>query len=133
MDILQIVGIALVTTVATLLLKQLKPEYAVLVGVCGSVLLLIITVDYLTQIIGVFNLLMQKTGISSNLFSIVIKIIGIGYLIEFTANLCADAGMGGLSEKVLLAGKLLIFAMSLPILYNIIEIIMELLPWKNPN
>lgn len=130
MDILQIVGIGLVTTIAALLLKQIKPEMAVLVGLCGGVLLLLMTVDYLTQIIGVFNLIVQKTGLSSNLFSIIIKIIGIGYLTEFTSNMCSDAGMGGLGDKVLLAGKLLIFVMSLPIIYNIIEIIVELLPWK---
>ena len=128
MDILQIVGIGLVTTIAALLLKQIKPEMAALVGVCGGVLLLLMTVDYLTQIIDVFNLIVQKTGLSSNLFSIIIKIIGIGYLTEFTANMCSDAGMSGLGDKVLLAGKLMIFVMSLPIIYNIIEIIVELLP-----
>lgn len=128
MEILQIVGIGLVTVIAALVLKQIKPEMAVLVSLCGGILLLLLTVEYLTDIIGVFNLIVQKTGLSSGIFAIVIKIIGIGYLIEFTANLCADAGMGSLGEKVLLAGKLIIFTMSLPIIYNIIEIIVELLP-----
>lgn len=128
MEILQIVGIGLVTVIAALLLKQIKPEMAVLVALCGGILLLLLTVEYLTEIIGVFNLIVQKTGLSGGVFAIVIKIIGIGYLIEFTANLCADAGMGSLGDKVLLAGKLMIFAMSLPIIYNIIEIIVELLP-----
>ncbi len=128
MDIVQIVGIGLVTMIAALLLKQIKPEYSMLVVICGSVLLLLLTMDYLTQVIGVFNILVQKTGLSSNMFSIIIKIIGIGYLTEFTANLCSDSGMSGLGDKVLLAGKLLIFVMSLPIIYNIIDIIMELLP-----
>jgi stage III sporulation protein AD len=128
MDILQIVGIGLVTVIASLLLKQIKPEYAMLISICGSVLLLLLTVDYLTQVIGVFQTIVQKTGLSNNLFSIIIKIIGIGYLTEFTANLCSDSGLGGVGDKVLLAGKLLIFVMSLPIIYNIIEIISELLP-----
>lgn len=128
MDILQIVGIGMVTAIATLLLKQIKPEYAIIVSMCGTILLLMLTVDYLTQVIGVFNTIVQKTGLSSNLFSIIIKIIGIGYLTEFTANLCQDSGIGGVGDKVLLAGKLLIFVMSLPIIYNILDIIMELLP-----
>lgn len=128
MEILQIVGIGLVTVIAGLLLKQIKPEMAVLVVLCGGILLLLLTVEYLTEIIGVFNLIVEKTGLSSGIFAIVIKIIGIGYLIEFTANLCADAGMSSLGDKVLLAGKLMIFAISLPIIYNIIEIIVELLP-----
>lgn len=128
MEIVQIVGIGLVTMIASLLLKQIKPEYAMLVVICGSVLLLLMTMNYLTQVVGVFNIIVQKTGLSSNLFAIIIKIIGIGYLTEFTANLCLDSGMSGLGDKVLLAGKLLIFVMSLPIIYNIIDIIMELLP-----
>ena len=128
MEIIQIVGIGLVTTVTALLLKQIKPELSVLVGVCGGVLLLLMTVDYITQIIGFFKVIVEKTGLSSSLFGIIIKIIGIGYLTEFTANLCSDSGMSGLGDKVLLAGKLMIFVMSLPVIYNIIDIVVGLLP-----
>jgi stage III sporulation protein AD len=128
MEVLQIVGIGFVTCIAALLLKQIKPELAVLVAMCGGILLLLMTVNYLTEVVGVFNIIVQKTGLSSGIFSIIIKMIGLGYLIEFTANLCQDAGMGGLGDKVLLAGKLMIFTMSLPVIYNIIEIVVELLP-----
>ena len=60
MEILQIVGIGLVTVIAALVLKQIKPEMAVLVSLCGGILLLLLTVEYLTDIIGVFNLIVQK-------------------------------------------------------------------------
>lgn len=128
MEILQIVGIGLITAVAGMLLKQIKPEMAILVSVCGSIILLLMTVNYLSQILNVFDVIIKKTGLSSNLFTVIIKIFGIGYLTEFTANLCADAGMSSLADKVLLAGKLLIFVMALPIISNIIDIIVELLP-----
>ncbi len=128
MEILKIVGIGLITCIASLILKQVKQEISILVGLCGGVIILLMTIDYLGQIIGTFQILISKTGLSLTLFTVILKIIGVGYLTEFTANVCTDSGMSGLGDKILLAGKVLIFVMALPIISNLIEIIVGLLP-----
>ena len=55
------------------------------------------------------------------------KNIGIGYLVDFSAGIIEDAGAKSVSEKVILAGKVLIMAMSLPILVKLFEIIESIL------
>lgn len=132
MEILKIVGIGLVTCIAGLILKPIKPEISILIGVCGGVLVLFFTIDYVGEILGVFQFLLQKTGLSSsaNLFSLILKILGIGYITEFAANVCSDSGMAGLGDKILLAGKVIIFTLALPIISNIVDIIVGLLSWK---
>lgn len=127
MEIFKIVGIALITCITAILLKQLKPEMSIIVALCGGIVILSMTIDYLADILSVFNTVIEKTGLSSKLFGTILKIIGIGYITEWTANICADTGLNSLADKILLAGKLLIFVFSLPIITNIIDIITQLL------
>lgn len=128
MDIIKILAIALITCIATIIVKQVKPDFANLVTLAGGIVVLLMLVDYINQVFDVLKLLVDKTNLSPGLFSIVLKIIGIGYLTEFTANICNDSGSSSLANKVLFAGKIVILVMSLPILINIIEIIMGILP-----
>ncbi|MDD2445668.1 MAG: stage III sporulation protein AD [Clostridia bacterium] len=128
MDIIKILAIALITCIATIIVKQVKPDFANLVTLAGGIVILLMLVDYINQVFDVLRLLVDKTNLSPGLFGIILKIIGIGYLTEFTANICTDSGSSSLANKVLFAGKIIILVMSLPILINIIEIIMEILP-----
>lgn len=128
MDIVKILAVALLTCVATLIVRQVKPDFASLVSLAGGVIILLMLVDYVNQIFDVLATLAEKTKLSSGLFSIVLKIVGIAYLTEFTASICNDSGSSSLASKVLFAGKIIILILALPILTNIIEIIMGILP-----
>ncbi len=127
MDLFKILGIGLITCITSLIVKQVKPDVASIISIAGGVVILLMVVDYVAQIFDVFKVVMNKTGLPSNLFSIVLKIVGIGYLTEFAANICSDAGSNSLADKILLAGKIMILFMSLPIITNIIDIVVELL------
>ena len=127
-DIIRILGIGLVTVFASMLLKSIKPEISLIVGLCGGVLILFQTIYYIFQIVETFTNIIQRTGINTGLFRTVLKIIGVGYLAEFGANACIDAGSVSVADKIVFAGKIIILVMSLPIVTNIIQIIMEILP-----
>ena len=128
MDIFKILAIALLTCVATLVVKQVKPDFASIVAIAGGVIILLMLIDYLEQIVGVFQTIVEKTNLSPSILSTILKIIGVGYLTEFTSNICTDSGSSNLAGKVLLAGKIIILVMSLPILTNIIDIVVGILP-----
>ena len=127
MDVFKIVGIGLVACIVVIVVKQLKPELAVTVIVSISVLMLIYILKNFSQIFYVFNQIIEKTGINNDLFLILIKIIGIGYLVEFGASICEDSGNSSIANKVILGGKIAIFIMSLPIIQNLFNLILELL------
>lgn len=128
MDIFRIIGVGLATAITALIVKQVKPEIAVVVGLCGGIIMVLMIVDSATNIISVFNSLVSKSGVSSGIFSAVLKIIGLGYITEFSASLCNDAGATSIGNKILLGGKILILISALPIETNLIDIIAELLP-----
>jgi len=128
MDILRVIGIALATTAAVLLLKPHKPEIAALVGLFGGLLVILMFVESLQFIIDNMTNLVQQTGVRSELFSALVRIIGIGYLTEFAAAICDEAGNNAMAKKVTLAGKVLILILALPIVNNLIEIVTQILP-----
>ena len=71
---------------------------------------------------------MQATNLDSDIFILLIKIIGVGYITEFSANICQDSGNSAMASKILLAGKLVIFVMAIPIITSLIELIVSIMP-----
>lgn len=131
MEIFKIIGIGIITCIVVIIVKQIKPEFAVVALIAGSVIMLVYIFDYFVNILGVFANIVNKTGINQELFSIILKIIGVGYLIEFAANICADSGNPAIADKIVLGGKLLILIISMPIITNLLDVIVSLIPWKN--
>ena len=128
MEVFRIIGIGVITAIAALIVKQIKPEISVVIIITGGILMILTMVESLTGIFDVFNSLIEKTGLAKGLFSVVLKIVGVGYISEFSANLCYDAGVSSIADKILFGGKILILALSMPIVSNIIEILAELMP-----
>ena len=56
----------------------------------------------------------------------VLKVIGIAYLTQFGAQLCADAGEGTVAAKIELAGKILMMTAAAPVLIGLLELVMGL-------
>ncbi|MCL2540674.1 MAG: stage III sporulation AC/AD family protein [Firmicutes bacterium] len=127
-EIFKIIGIGLITVIAVIIVKQTKPEIAILVGVAGSVLVFFFIVDLLSSVFGLFNYIVDKSGINNQLFTLLLKIVGVGYLTEFAANIASDSGNNGMASKIQLGGKLTIFVLAIPIITELINIIVGMLP-----
>lgn len=130
MELIKIIGIGLITSIAVLIVKQVKPEVAIIVSITGSIVMLLMLVDMLASIIDVFGVLVNKTGLDKQLFASVLKIIGVGYITEFSANVCSDTGNKSIADKILLSGKVIILVLALPIITALIDIIVGIMPWE---
>lgn len=128
MEIFKIVGLGIIISIMLVIVKQIKPELSVALLVAGSIVMLIMIFKYFTNAFSVFETIIEKTGIDGNLFSVLLKIIGIGYLVEFGAGICNDTGNGSVGDKVVLGGKILIFIVAIPIITNLLEIVIGLIP-----
>ena len=113
---------------ACLIVKPIRADFAIFISIVGGIIVLFYCVSYLSQIFDVFNNIFDISGINTSLYSIILKIIGIGYLTEFTAGICSDTGNSSLGDKVLLGGKIVILVMAIPIVTSILQIVVELLP-----
>ena len=127
MVIFKIIGVGIITSLAVMLLKQLKPEISIVVGMSGSIIILFMILNALSGVIENFTTMTERIGIDSELFFLLLKIIGIGYITEFSANLCSDCGSNSIADKILLAGKVVIMLLAIPIINTLIEIIYGLM------
>ena len=126
--IFKILAIALITSIASLIVRPVRNDFAVMIALTGGVVILVLVLSYLTGIFDTIKNVIDTTGVSSGLYSLILKIVGIGYLVEFTAGVCSETGNSGLGDKVLLGGKVVMMVMALPIVTSILQIIMEILP-----
>ena len=124
----KIIGIALVTCVSFIIIKPIRNDFAIIISVVGGVIITFYIFSYLNGVFDIFNNVFKISGVNSSIYTIILKIIGIGYLTEFTANICSDTGNSSLGDKVLLGGKIIILVLALPIVTGILDIVMELLP-----
>ena len=113
----------MVTAIAAVLLRASKPELSFAVTVAGTVIILLFAVDLFAQSFGIFSEIGAATGIDSSLIRTILKIVAIGYLVEFAAGIVEDFGAKSVADKLVLAGKVIIFTVSVPIIRGLVALI----------
>lgn len=128
MEIVQVIAIAFIATFIVMILKQYRPEFSIYISIIAGILIFFIVIVKLTSVIEIIKSLSSKLGTNVQYFSLLIKITGIAYLSEFATNICKDSGETAIASKVELAGRVIIIAMSVPILGALIDTITNILP-----
>ena len=123
MELIKIALIAVVGALLFIYLKTNSSDLAGLVVVASGILILILTVDYVIQTVVFFRKMSEMTGIDATSFKIIIKIVAISYLADFSSALCVDLGSTNLGEKVSFAGRVIIFVLSFPVILNLFKVI----------
>jgi len=120
--------IGMATALGVLLLRQAKPELAVVVGLVGTILIFMMVVTGLTKIISSINGIVNQTGLAIQLFANILKIVGIGYLCEIASSICQEAGAKTVSDMVILGGKVIIMVLAIPIIQALVDVVLGVLP-----
>ncbi|MFD1772379.1 stage III sporulation protein AD [Paenibacillus rhizophilus] len=128
MEIIQIIGIGLMSTVLILVLKEQKPMFAFLLAAATGILIFLFLIGKIGGVISTLQRLAESSGMETVYLKTVFKIIGIAYIAEFGAQIVRDAGQESIASKIELAGKVLIMTLAVPIIGIIIETVMKLLP-----
>lgn len=128
MDIIKIIGIAFVSVIIIVILKQYRPEFGIYASILAGVLILTLASNTLSGIIDMIKSISNKTNINSQFLMILIKITGIAILTEFAVSVCKDSGESAIASKVDIGGKIIIISMSIPIINALIETVVKVLP-----
>lgn len=122
----KVIAIALVTIVLNVIVKQYKPEFAVFINVCGGLLIFILLIDEVKMVVdSMINI--ELKVIDTSVISSLIKILGIGYVTEFTANLAEESGNKSIATKIIFGGKIAICVATLPIIKMLLNAILSLI------
>lgn len=125
--IFKLVAIALLGIVVVSLLRTAKPEFAVFAVIATGVIMVITMITSLQSVILAFDKLVEKSGIDDAVFAAVLKIIGIGYLTEYSASIATDAGCASIAQKLQFGGKIVIFLMSVSVVTALVDVVSGLM------
>lgn len=123
MELVKIIGVAFITTISASLLKSTKPELSFAITLTGIIVILTFIIDGMKNTISAFSQIAQITGVENGLIKILLKIVGVGYLTEFSAGVLTDFGSPSIADKVALGGKIAIVILSLPIIQSLLNLV----------
>ena len=127
MNISAIVGIALVSASIIVLIRKNAPEFAVPVSVTASMIILIISMVFASEVFEKIEEIASVSTVSSDNVKIIFKALGVCYITQIGKDVCNDCGESALGDKVDLAGKITIATMSLGIITQVLELITEII------
>ncbi|SHO52574.1 SpoIIIAC/SpoIIIAD family protein [Anaerocolumna xylanovorans] len=120
-----IVGISVV--LLAIIFKNYKSEYSVYISLAGCILIFYLGFSKLELIISTIKKIQAYINLNESYLGILIKIIGITYIAEFSADLCKDFGHTAVANQIELVGKLTILATGMPILLALLDTINKFL------
>lgn len=119
---LKIFLIAFVALAAIVLLKQIKPEFALLLKFAVLLLLGFLVFSEVSDAVSEIFLFGERVSIDSEMLKILLKALGLCLVAQIASDVCKDCGESALSTSVELVGKLSIVLMALPVAAQLIEI-----------
>ena len=119
-----IIGIAVVLLAVEL--KAHKPVLGIVLAMTGALLIMIISMDKIFLVINQIQSVFDSLGDGTGYLVILLKVLGVTYLCQFSSSVCKDAGFGNLSDQIQIFGKLYIMLAGMPILLAFIETIQQL-------
>lgn len=123
----RIIGIGIIGSILSLLIKRHRPEMAMAVPILTSVVILMMCIPYLSTVISAFEDIADRADIEFSHMRTVIKIIGVSYICQFGSDICQDAGEKTISSKIELGGKIIIITLSMPIIYSLLELVGDII------
>ncbi len=129
MDIMQVIGLALVAVIISVFLKETNSHTnALLVSVVVGVIIFIALLDDVAYILKSLEDLAVKAKVNQIYLSTILKIVGLAYIAEFGSQISRDAGETAIAGRIEFAAKILILVLAVPIMSAVFETIIRLLP-----
>ena len=127
MEICKIVAIGIISVILIAYLKTVNSEIAVIAGVASGLLIIILSLTYVTEFVAFFSELSDKGGLDGSVFKLSLKIIAISYLVDFSSGVASDFGQAALGEKIQFAGKVIMITLAMPLISEMIRTVVGLL------
>ena len=123
-------GVAILASVCLAVVGKLSGAYGAVLRIGASLLIFGIFVSVLGKVIGAIEDLVsfgEEGTFASRAFSLMLKGLGIALVGRFCSDVCRDCGEQTLAGGVESVGRMAIFALSVPMLVEILSFACELL------
>lgn len=118
---------ALITAILGIILQRQGKEYALVLVLAVSAMGACLALTYINPVISFLEQLCSLSNLDAEVLKILLKAVGVGLIGEIAGTVCADSGNGSLGKMLQLLGAAVILWISLPILQQTMELIVEVL------
>lgn len=126
MEVIKIVGVSIFAVIMIIILKNYRPEMALVLSIITGIGIMFYAISKMSSVINVLNDLVSKSGVNTDFLLIIIKVIGIAYIVEFGKNVCIDAGQSSIATKLEMAGKVVIVVLTIPLINSLVNVLVGL-------
>lgn len=127
MNIIKIACLGLTGVMLGLFLRQVHPPMAEMISLGTCLLIIFYSLIKLSSIFELINTMGSYFSEQRDYLRILLKIIGITYVADFSANICRDAGYSAIAGQIEIFGKISILAVSSPIILALLDTVFSIL------
>jgi len=128
MGIFQVVATGVLSAVLAITIKKQSPEIALIITIVASVLIFLMVLPMIAEVVGVLSNVGAMLDGGMRYVALAFRVIGVAYMSELGASVCADAGETAIAAKIDLGGRVIIMVLALPIVVDIVGIVVGLMP-----
>ena len=119
MSLVVVLGVCIIAAAISVVLKEQKPEFSLLISlVASAVIVIFLVADVSDRLLEIRN---AVSASAASFFLVALKALGICVITGFVADSCRQAGQISLASKAELAGRCAVFILSAPMLISLLN------------
>ena len=117
----------LLSVILFLILNPHCEELGILITLVVCCMVAITAGQFIQPVVGFLDTLQQVGDLDNAYLSVLLKVVGIGFLSEVAALVCTDAGNATLGKTLQMLAACVILWLSIPLLDSLLELILDIL------
>lgn len=126
MEIIKVAFIGLAGVVLAVFFKTQKPDFAVFISLVTMLIIAVFIIGRMKVVADLLEKINRLTGSNGEYIKIIIKMIGVTYVAEFTSGICKDCDNAAVATFVEIFARLSIIIISMPVMMSLLETICSL-------
>lgn len=126
-DFVRLSLFGIVIAVLVVFLRSVKPEFSVIVSVCGICIILISVVSRISNLLDSVNSFLAGYSFSDIYVETIVKVCGISFVCSVAAETCRDSGSAAVAATVETTGRICVVSTAMPLAISLTEKVIELI------
>ena len=126
MNLIAVSFAAVIVVLIAIKIKDMDSGYGVILSMAGCVMVIYFVVSRFRQITDYIDRITAYISVNITYIDVILKMIGLAYVCQFSSDLCRDAGYNAIASQVEMAGKISLILLSMPALMSVIDLVVKI-------
>ena len=118
-----LIGISLSALILAVIIRDYNKTASIAIVIAASVMIFLRIASDVSTIFNSLTHISSGVETAANYIKLMMKVLGIVLITQFTADLCRDCGENSLASQTETAAKIIVVSMILPLFETVIKIV----------